>query len=113
MAPDDLWAAERTPTMSPMTMTSTRTPSSSPAGLRSHGRQRDLSLRVTESQDVLVRVLGVLHRRRCRVTHLSYIAGDRHRPGQLVIGVEAPARRDHCVDEWLANLVDVLSVDPM
>jgi acetolactate synthase regulatory subunit len=87
-------------------------PATASPSLRSGGDRLQLILEVTESGDVLVRVLGVLQRRRCRVTHVEYVAPDRHRPGRLAIGVEAPANRAHCVESWLANLVDVLSVEP-
>jgi acetolactate synthase small subunit len=78
---------------------------------RPAGTQRSLELQVSASQDVLMRVLGLLHRRRCRVIQVDYVARDRHYPGRFVIGVEAPADRAHCVEGWLANLVDVLAVD--
>ena len=44
---------------------------------RPAGTQRSLELQVSASQDVLVRVLGLLHRRRCRVTQVDYVARDR------------------------------------
>ena len=72
---------------------------------------RNLELRVDQGQDVLVRVLGLLQRRRCRVLQVDFVARDRHRPGRLVICVEPPAGRADCVERWLANLVDVLAVD--
>ena len=78
---------------------------------RPAGTQRNLELQVSASQDVLVRVLGLLQRRRCRVLQVDYVARDRHYPGRLVIGVEAPADRAHCVERWVGNLVDVLTVD--
>ena len=73
--------------------------------------QRNLELRVDEGQDVLVRVLGLLQRRRCRVVQIDFVARDRHYPGRLVICVEPPAGRAHCVERWLANLVDVVAVE--
>ena len=79
--------------------------------MRSAGTQRSLELQVSASQDVLVRVLGLLQRRRCRVIQVDYVARDRHYPGRFVIGVEAPADRAHCVEGWLGNLVDVVAVD--
>jgi acetolactate synthase small subunit len=72
--------------------------------------RRTLELQITASQEVLVRVLGLLQRRRCRVHQVDYVAGDRHYPGRLVIGVEPPAGHAHCVEGWLGNLVDVLGV---
>jgi acetolactate synthase regulatory subunit len=82
-----------------------------PASVRPAGTQRNLELQVSASPDVLVRVLGLLRCRRCRVVQVDFVARDRHYPGRLVIGVEAPAGRAHCVEAWLANLVDVLAVD--
>ena len=72
--------------------------------------RRNLELEITTSQQVLVRVLTILQRRRCRVLHVDYVAGDRHYPGRLVIAVEAPAGHAHCVERWLGNLVDVVGV---
>jgi acetolactate synthase regulatory subunit len=75
--------------------------------------QRSLALEVTASDDVLPRVLGLLQRRRCRVIQVDYVARDRHYPGRLVIALEAPPDRVHCLEGWLGNLVDVLTVDPV
>jgi hypothetical protein len=72
--------------------------------------RRNLELEITTSQQVLVRVLTILQRRRCRVLHVDYVAGDRHYPGRLLISVEAPAGHAHCVERWLGNLVDVVGV---
>ena len=72
--------------------------------------RRTLELQITAGQEVLVRVLGLLQRRRCRVLQVDFVAGDRHYPGRLVIGVEAPAGHAHCVERWVGNLVDVLGV---
>ena len=72
--------------------------------------RRNLELQITASQEGLVRVLGLLQRRRCRVLQVDFVAGDRHYPGRLVIGVEAPAGHAHCVERWVCNLVDVLGV---
>jgi len=72
--------------------------------------KQTLELQITASQEVLVRVLGLLQRRRCRVLQVDYVAGDRHYPGRLLIGVETPAGHAHCVESWLGNLVDVLGV---
>ena len=72
--------------------------------------QRSLELHLDESQDALVRVLGLLQRRRCRVVQVDFVARDRHYPGRLVIAVEPPPGRADCVERWLANLVDVVLV---
>ena len=72
--------------------------------------RRNLELQITASEEVLVRVLGLLQRRRCRVLQVDYVAGDRHYPGRLLIGVEAPIAHAHCLEAWVGNLVDVLGV---
>jgi acetolactate synthase regulatory subunit len=79
--------------------------------VRTGGVRQRLALHVTDNRDVLLRVLIVLRRRGCTVTHVDYAAADRHGPGHLVIGVEAPAGRPRRVDRWLANLVEVIAVD--
>jgi acetolactate synthase regulatory subunit len=73
--------------------------------------QRHLELRLGETQDALVRVLGLLQRRRCRVVQVDFVARDRHYPGRLVICVEPPAGRADILERWLANLVDVVAVE--
>ena len=70
----------------------------------------NLELQLGETQDALLRVLGLLQRRRCRVVQVDYVARDRHYPGRLVLCVEAPPGRAGCVERWLANLVDVVEV---
>lgn len=72
---------------------------------------RKLSLELGGAPDAIVRVLMVLRRRRCRVTSVEFVAGDRHYAGRLEIGVAAPAAHAHCVESWLEQLVDVRSVD--
>jgi acetolactate synthase regulatory subunit len=79
--------------------------------VRAGGARRRLALHVTDGRDVLLRILIVLRRRGCTVTHVDYAAADRHGPGHLVIGVEAPAGRAHRIDRWLANLVEVIAVE--
>ena len=67
-------------------------------------------LDVHDGPDVLVRVLTTLRRRRCAITHVDYLASDRHHPGRMVLSVEAPPSHAHCVQSWLGNLVDVARV---
>ena len=69
-----------------------------------------LELDVHDGPDVLVRVLTTLRRRRCEITHVDYVARDRHHPGRMVIAIETPRAHAHCVEAWLANLVDVVEV---
>lgn len=69
-----------------------------------------LTLEVHDGPDVLVRVLTLLRRRRCEITHVEYLARDRHHPGRLVVGIVPPRAHAHCVEAWLRNLVDVADV---
>jgi acetolactate synthase regulatory subunit len=71
---------------------------------------KKLSLELNGSPDAVIRVLMVLRRRQCHVTSMEFAAGDRHYAGRLEIGVRAPASHAHCVESWLAQLVDVRSV---
>jgi hypothetical protein len=75
---------------------------------RSAGRERifDVEL-VGHDPAALVRVLTILRRRCCEITHVEFDAGDRHRPGHLVVGIEPPPTHGHTVAAWLENLVDV------
>jgi acetolactate synthase regulatory subunit len=69
-----------------------------------------LTLELCPSADVVVRVLMMLRRRGCTITSIDYAVGDHHFAGRLRIGLRAPARRAHCVEHWVANLVDVVAV---
>jgi acetolactate synthase small subunit len=79
--------------------------------LRLAGVPQTLTLEVADRPDVLLRVLTTLRRRQCRIRRVDYAAGDRHRPGRLVVAVEAPPAHAHCVEVWLRSLVDVVSVE--
>lgn len=83
-------------------------PPASPPGTR-----RTYTLELREAPEALERVLTELRRRRCRITHLEFAAADRHRPAELVVGVEAPTSHAHLVEAWLANLVAVTAVRPL
>jgi hypothetical protein len=74
-------------------------------------RRTTLELELGDDPDALMRVLTVLRRRRCRVTSVDFSGPDRHRAGQLVVGLEPPPTHAHCVDSWLANVVGVLGVE--
>jgi acetolactate synthase regulatory subunit len=71
---------------------------------------RQLALETTGRPDALIRILTVLRRRGCRVTAIHFREADRHAPERLEVTVETPARVDHCIEHWLAALVDVLDV---
>ena len=90
-----------------MTSTLSQTHAPSPHRLTA-GRERifDVEL-VGHDPAALVRVLTTLRRRCCTITHVAFDAGDRHRPGRLIVGVEPPPAHGHAVAAWLENLVDV------
>ena len=69
-----------------------------------------LDVRLRDSPDAVVRVLAMLRRRRCRITAVDFVAGDRHEPGWLRIRVLAPPAKANSLRHWIANLVDVLEV---
>jgi acetolactate synthase regulatory subunit len=72
---------------------------------------RSVRLTVQRTPDVVVRVLSLLHRRHCRVTQAHYVSpasGDR---GEFLLHIDAPIAHVHCVESWLTNLVDVLTVE--
>ena len=73
-------------------------------------RPRRLALETTGRDDVLVRVLTLLRRRGCRIVAVDFHEGDRHRPQRLELAIEAPARIEHALENWLLALVDVLAV---
>jgi len=70
-----------------------------------------LALEVRDGPLLLARVLALLQRRRCRIVSVEYLAGDRHAPARLVVGIDAPSMHAHCVEPWLRNLVDVVDVE--
>ena len=56
--------------------------------------------------DALLRVVSLLHRRRCRVTAAEYSALPGAR-GQLAVSLLAPPAHAARVQQWLGSLVDV------
>jgi len=81
-----------------------------PAPASTRGLACRVALDVHDGPDVLVRVLTLLRKRRCVITGVDYLAPDRHHPGRMVIALDAPMTHAHCVEAWLANLVDVVEV---
>ena len=69
-----------------------------------------LTVDVGADAATLVRVLTVLRRRGCSISHVDYAAGDRHRRGHLHVTVAAPRAHAHRVATWVENLVDVTAV---
>jgi acetolactate synthase regulatory subunit len=72
--------------------------------------RRHFALDVGDAPDVLVRVLGLLRRRQCRVVAVHFHQADRHGPGRFELTLLAPPRTAERVDAWLASLVDVHAV---
>jgi len=73
-------------------------------------RRVELLLDPAADPDAMVRVLGVLRRRGCEIAAVDYRRADRHAPARFEVAFDAPARTGRRVEEWLANLVDVLEV---
>jgi acetolactate synthase small subunit len=74
------------------------------------GEQCTLEIGVNPTGDVLVRILATLRRRGCRIDAVDFVAGDRHRPTRLRVGVVLPTRGRDQVTRWVQRLVDVLDV---
>jgi hypothetical protein len=90
--------------------TAVHDPASTP---RAVGTRQELEIELHDDGEALQRILAVLHRRRCRVTHLEFSARDRHRPGRLVVHVVAPTAHAHCLGPWLDRLVGVTRVEAL
>jgi len=75
-------------------------------------RTRRYAVETTGREDVLVRVLGLLRRRGCRIVAVDFHEADRHRPGRFDVSVEPPPRTEHRIEAWLSGLVDVMGVTP-
>jgi acetolactate synthase regulatory subunit len=81
-----------------------------PVPATSAGRPRRLDLTTTGRDDVLVRVLTLLRRRGCRIVAVDFHEADRHRPERFELAIDAPARIEHALENWLLGLVDVIAV---
>jgi hypothetical protein len=59
--------------------------------------------------DALLRVISLLHRRRCRVTaaEFSALPGT---PGRLALRLLAPPAHAGRIEQWLGSLIDVRGV---
>jgi hypothetical protein len=78
--------------------------------LRLSGGRCTLDIAVNPTGDVLVRILTTLRRRGCGIDAVDFVAGDRHRPTRLRVGVVLPPRGRDQVVRWVQRLVDVLDV---
>jgi acetolactate synthase regulatory subunit len=74
------------------------------------GTEHVYALQLTDAPDALLRVLVLLHRRRCEIRHVDFALADRHRPGRLRVRVAAHDGRPGALRAWLAGLPDVLEV---
>jgi hypothetical protein len=76
------------------------------------GNQVELELALEiepESPTALLRIVALLHRRRCQVTEARYrsrINGS----GHLELRIDAPRAHAHCVTAWLSALLEVHNV---
>lgn len=68
----------------------------------------DLDLAGTDPA-ALIRVLTILRRRCCTITHVDFSLAD----ARLTVGLEPPQAHAHAVGAWLANLIDVVAVRPL
>jgi acetolactate synthase regulatory subunit len=64
-------------------------------------------LTVRDAPAVLDRVVQTCRSRQCTIVALTFHAGDRHRPGRVELGLDAPARAVDLAVERLRKLVDV------
>jgi acetolactate synthase small subunit len=69
-----------------------------------------LELTVADTPLVLDRVVSVCRARQCAITALRFEAADRHRPGRVMLTIEADARRAWVATQRLAGLPGVLAV---
>jgi hypothetical protein len=71
---------------------------------------RRYALTTTVDSDVLVRVIGLIRRRRGEIVALEFHGGDRHRPPVLEIAIAIDGRHGATLAPRLAGLIDVLAV---
>jgi acetolactate synthase regulatory subunit len=67
-----------------------------------------LELDVIDDRDVLLRIVGICHRRGCRIVSLHYdrAAG----AGLVLLAVDADSQRAARLEAWLSSLIHVLAV---
>jgi hypothetical protein len=69
-----------------------------------------LELTVTDAPLMLDRIVSLCRSRRCTITALRYEAADRHRPGRVLVTIEADATRARLATQRLAAMPGVLAV---
>ncbi len=70
---------------------------------------RTLSLDLSDEPDALMRVLSLLHRRRCEILSIDYDAGHRRRP-RLTVRVRHHGGRPESLEAGLRGTIGVLGV---
>ena len=81
-----------------------------PAGQSTAARSgRTLSLDLSDEPDALMRVLTLLHRRRCEILSVNYDAGTRRRP-RLTVRVRHLGGRPDALEAGLRGTIGVLGV---
>jgi acetolactate synthase small subunit len=71
---------------------------------------RRFTIRTSDRPDVLGRIVALCQQRRCQIVTLSFVGGDDHREGQLLITVRASTWHGDRLAAWLSSLVDVVDV---
>jgi acetolactate synthase regulatory subunit len=69
-----------------------------------------LELTVTAAPLVLDRIVSVCRARRCAITALRFEAADRHRPGRVLVTIEADAAQARVATQRLSGMPGVLAV---
>lgn len=62
-----------------------------------------------ESPTALLRIVALLHRRRCQVSEAGYRSRI-DECGHLELRIDAPRAHAHCVAAWLSTLLEVRNV---
>ena len=69
-----------------------------------------LELTVADTPLVLDRIVSLCRTRRCAIAALRFEAADRHRPGRVLMTIEADATRARLATHNLASMPGVLAV---
>lgn len=69
-----------------------------------------LELTVADTPLVLDRIVSVCRARQCAIVALRFEAADRHRPGRVLVTIEADAARARLATQRLAAMPGVLAV---
>jgi acetolactate synthase regulatory subunit len=66
-----------------------------------------LELDLADDPNVLLRIVGICHQRRCRIVSLHYDLD--YKSGRLTLSVDAENRRAERLELWLSGVVHVLA----